>query len=401
MAMEQFPRFSDGNVEITIGKSGSKLYSVLLHSHVLALHLQWFKASLSERWSGRDDGNFLQGTQQHWEYELRFDKGSAVGILLPAHAATADTDLLDPSHKDWEQLDAKEDRDLFNERVYVAQGLVDVLELVYHIPISQYRNEPDDSFLGRPEKWLAALHEAGRVYGCEQVVGPVVDQYLSRDQKAIVQECRSEPVALQKVALRYRTSWVFREAAAHLIGSDQPFWLAHKEEIKQLGIAKLLNRKRREFVKKLKETELELFKFNVGVENGEEPNVSPLASAFFQAWLTKQLKAKQGSGLEPGYAEVYRRIWSQEYVQDFSGTLAEYLHSLQPHKPWPSDGDIVKLADSLHVVLPQLKGLVKDIMRKTTAAEVLDSDADAGDEDEVLAPNLTFMEVKDEELPWS
>lgn len=44
-----FPRFADGDVEIRFTHKNEEAY--VLHSYVLALHSDWFKASLSERWN--------------------------------------------------------------------------------------------------------------------------------------------------------------------------------------------------------------------------------------------------------------------------------------------------------------------------------------------------------------
>lgn len=48
MAPNKFPEFNDGNVEIRFSNDDTNF---ILHSHVLALHSTWFKASLSEQWS--------------------------------------------------------------------------------------------------------------------------------------------------------------------------------------------------------------------------------------------------------------------------------------------------------------------------------------------------------------
>lgn len=50
------------------------------HSFVLALHVPFFKTSLSDRWAS-DQGSNLSVVKPNWEYELRF-KEHEEGILI-------------------------------------------------------------------------------------------------------------------------------------------------------------------------------------------------------------------------------------------------------------------------------------------------------------------------------
>jgi hypothetical protein len=89
MATEKALQFSDGNVEIRFSTTDEKY---VLHSHVLALHSPWFKACLSERWSPGSDSTTANG-KNAWEFELRFDKGSELGMLSRKSSAENSTTL--------------------------------------------------------------------------------------------------------------------------------------------------------------------------------------------------------------------------------------------------------------------------------------------------------------------
>ena len=66
-----FPRFHDGDVELCLSREPEDPF--VLHSVVLGLHSPFFKASLSERWSGQKNDTISSGPIK-WRYQLRFDE---------------------------------------------------------------------------------------------------------------------------------------------------------------------------------------------------------------------------------------------------------------------------------------------------------------------------------------
>ena len=66
-----FPRFHDGDVELCLLREPEDRF--VLHSVVLGLHSPFFKASLSERWSGQKNETISSGPIK-WRYQLRFDE---------------------------------------------------------------------------------------------------------------------------------------------------------------------------------------------------------------------------------------------------------------------------------------------------------------------------------------
>ena len=64
-----FPVFRDGDVEICLSRKPEDRF--VLHSVVLGLHSSFFKASISDRWSGRNEGT-TSGDPIKWRYQLLF-----------------------------------------------------------------------------------------------------------------------------------------------------------------------------------------------------------------------------------------------------------------------------------------------------------------------------------------
>ena len=66
-----FPIFQDGDVEICLSRKPEDRF--VLHSVVLGLHSPFFKVSISERWSGRND-KAASGDPIKWRYQLLFEE---------------------------------------------------------------------------------------------------------------------------------------------------------------------------------------------------------------------------------------------------------------------------------------------------------------------------------------
>ena len=66
-----FPVFRDGDVEICLSRKPEDRF--VLHSVVLGLHSSFFKVSISERWSARND-DATSGDPIKWRYQLLFEE---------------------------------------------------------------------------------------------------------------------------------------------------------------------------------------------------------------------------------------------------------------------------------------------------------------------------------------
>lgn len=83
MIEANFPVFQDGDVEIRLSRKPEDRY--VRYSIVLSLHSSFFKASLSERWSGLQRDSAPSGSIK-WRYQLQFgaDEQDLTGVPLPS-----------------------------------------------------------------------------------------------------------------------------------------------------------------------------------------------------------------------------------------------------------------------------------------------------------------------------
>ena len=70
LTKDRFPVFQDGDVEICLSRKPEDRF--VLHSVVLGLHSLFFKVSISERWSGRNDDPAPDDAIK-WRYQLLFE----------------------------------------------------------------------------------------------------------------------------------------------------------------------------------------------------------------------------------------------------------------------------------------------------------------------------------------
>lgn len=66
-----YPVYRDGDVEISLSRKPEDRF--VLHSVVLGLHSSFFKVSISERWSARND-DATSDDPIKWRYQLLFEE---------------------------------------------------------------------------------------------------------------------------------------------------------------------------------------------------------------------------------------------------------------------------------------------------------------------------------------
>ena len=79
-----YPVFRDGDVEILLSRKPEDRF--VLHSVVLGLHSSFFKVSISERWSARND-DATSDDPIKWRYQLLFEddmSGEEIPLLAKA-----------------------------------------------------------------------------------------------------------------------------------------------------------------------------------------------------------------------------------------------------------------------------------------------------------------------------
>ncbi|KAK3722172.1 hypothetical protein LTR37_002605 [Vermiconidia calcicola] len=377
MAARSFPEFSDGNVEIHFSSAGE--------NYVLALHSSWFKASLSERWSGGDENTMVNG-KNHWVYELRFGKESSEGTLVHKQSAEQPTDTelcvgrdaVPPPRLPVEQL-------LIDvERHYLVTTLQDMLCTLYHLPPTFSPGRPG-SFGVRPE--VVALCDTAQYYGCDLVVRPYIENHLAQDQTQFSEDCHKNPLIMLEFAIAVRSGWIFMEAATHIIGWDEEQYEEASEELEKLSVDGLLDRKRAEFKTLLESHEYRLLRLGPCKKKPHRSHHSYMAVSCFRDWLNRRINIGDGSHLGPSYASLYREIGTTP-MEDFKPSLEHHMRKAN--------------ADVLDVTLKDMRPDMELILKRAQdiVRPLLKNEARWQDEYDKPFRPLTCMTIDEKELPW-
>ena len=286
MASSNFPRFNDGNVEIYFSETDDKY---VLHSHVLALHSTFFKASLSERWNAGGETTLINGKHQ-WVYELRFDKGQSLGMLTRRGSNPTETEFVSGLVEELPS-DAPEARkaaaEMAPRRLMVIRALKDMLATLYHLP-AHFLHE----MFPNSREPILLLANAAEMYGCESVMKLPIDNHLHENRSQVLDLCATEPVRMCELAKALKSRRLFVEASIALIGSSQPSYAAKQPKLAKHGLDRLFDQKRAQFVEKLRVCELALFQLQPRMED-EDDLESNLAVIFFRQWLSQELLVKK------------------------------------------------------------------------------------------------------------
>ncbi|KAF2481138.1 hypothetical protein BDY17DRAFT_325855 [Neohortaea acidophila] len=383
MASQGFPQFSDGDVEISLG--GRHDAKLVLHSYVLALHSSWFKASLSDRWNHENDLR-LVGEKQRWFYVLQFDKGTDFAML----ARKPDSESIAIPSGEVLEVEAVREQDARQtlrvcDQYEMVEAHQDLFCALYHAPLS-FEDWPISAAHSRHVN-LARL---GKMYRCEAVVSLHIARLLGRCQDDILTACIREPDEQLSLAYEAKSAWIFKEAATNLVGRSDASYKTLRKGVQEAQVGELLDRKRADFVAALKACEHKMFCI-LPRQNGGP--MSYTAVSFFRFWLSEKISNDgRGSGLQPGYANLYHTIRlnkvtlstltkekvGQKYVDGILGVLEEQ--------------DVTELEIQLSLVVSEAAKILQSILNDTRRRN-------KGKKDEFRA--LTFIEIADEELPWS
>lgn len=367
---------ADGNVDIYLTISDK----LVLHASTLALHSTWFKASLSERWrtSGNGEGAVsiigdggdavpASGDKQLWIYELRFEHGSAEGLLM-RKGATTDNELV-----------------LVNEPVDLAR--LDCVEAHCRMLRAMYHKYPSFSHENfyKARSAIVSLANTATVYGCEYVVKLPIDLHLLQCRSEVLDLCASHSTDMLELAMAFKSEWIFMEAAVNLIGQEHTTFEAARPKLLELRILELFDRKREVLVKKLREHELKLF----SILPSDGSSMAYTAVDVFCDFLRKRLAAGQGSGLSANYGLVYLCItfYSPQSPVVLAAVMAHVKRACPHHATNVSD---------LMPYVTSVYGRAAEILRPVTTdlSHRLNQPTD-------FTPCVTCVGVSDEELPWA
>ena len=148
------------------------------------------------------------------------------------------------------------------------------------------------------------------------------------------------------------------------------------------------NKKREDFIQRLRDCEYELFRLPHPAIVNDSPGLSRLANSLFRDWLSERLAKGEGSQLGTGYAILHHSI----PVFDM-GMLKDSMRSfLRPHCKYNAELEttIKKLKPFLEDVFNRAEVKIQPILRDSTRLQ---------DKSQHLC--LTVMEIDDDEVPWA
>ncbi|KAF2806891.1 uncharacterized protein BDZ99DRAFT_537832 [Mytilinidion resinicola] len=369
-----FPSFDDGDVEIKLSETPKDVY--ILHSFVLALHSPFFKTSLSERWAASGDTALIvPGSKIRWKYELRFEEKSNLAILTRDQGVppedSSKTELLT---KTTAALAHTDESALFTERQSVVSTHRQLLGLFYTIPP---KYEPT---FEATKTAIVRLVSLADMYTCTPITTMAVENLLYSFMPTILNACHTTPTAMISLATEVKSTWIFKEAATHLIGFCVEDFEKLEGELKELHLLKYFQHARSELRIGLMVVEQLLFVTPYTTNAGMSGRLYTL----FREFLSVSIRGGKGSGMKRGYAQLYHQVANGEWVK--SSTWASLLRQ---HNLLASPG--VFPTNSLSNHKGDTSAILQGVLKNCTRLKKAPGTSDG----------LTCIEVDDKNLPWN
>lgn len=256
------------------------------------------------------EGSTVNHDKNRWVYELRFDPGTDIGMLSrPGSTSDADPSksvLFQGSQATFTDRSDATVPTLHAKRMDVMKAHQDLLGTLYRVaPAFKH------TCFEEAKASILTLAHFAHLYGCEHIVKLPIENHLRFYRNEVLDLCASDPVAMLELSTEIKSEWVFMEAATNLLGRSNRLYNAAKEKLAELKIEELLNKKRKEFEEKLKTIEHQLFRIAPAREG--EDHLSIASIAYFRQELQTHLKYQKGSGLSPGYANLYHDIATRKF----------------------------------------------------------------------------------------
>lgn len=317
---------------------------------------------------------------------LQFDKGTDFAMLV----RKPDSESLSLPFRKILEIDSASGEDSckqsgFPDQCDTVQAHYNLFCSLYHLPLP-HEHWP----ISIAHAYHMKLATLGKMYGCEAVVGLDIERLLGRCQDDILEDCVLEPNRNLSLAYEVKSDWIFKEAAINLVGHNNSCYEEARKRVKEAEIRELLDQKRADFVAALKACEYEMYSIQPRKDGGV---MSYMAVSLFQLWLSETINQKDyGSGLNPGYANLYhtirlkkitlttltRRKVGQKYLDRLIGDFDEQ--------------DTKRLETQLSVVVSEAAEILQPILYDARRRG-------KGKDDEFR--DLTFTKISDNELPWS
>lgn len=316
--------------------------------------------------------------KHRWIYELRFDKDTDIGMLMrkTTPASSVDTEMISSS-KTALPPPATHKAVVNTYRIAKLKAHQDMLGTLYHVQPAFSHSSFESA-----RRSILLLADVAKVYDCEHVIKLHIENHLRLYRTEVLDLCASNPLEMLALATAAKSEWIYMEAATNLLGRSNRFFHEAQDDLIELGIADMLNKKRAEFVARLLACELALFRVQPS-STGIWPPL--MAVACFRQWLGEQLQANKGSGLDPGYASIYHSIARGKY--SIKKRAQEYLDSTFTG----SNNMLPEMQTELGTIFTSAAQIVQPILVDLTRRQNKTVDAHR---------SLLCMGIDDDELPW-
>lgn len=199
-------------------------------------------------------------------------------------------------------------------------------------------------------------------------------------------KCSTEPYSSLKLGILVEAAWIVKEAACYIICQDGKNWKKNSAACRDSigGLSTVLSEKRAVFLQRLKDTELDLYRFGK-IETHHEQ----LAADIFRQ-LTSQHTRSQGPWPKVGYAKVYRRCGSGDPPMEMTQQLIEAHGGELAQEVYEGYEQIQDMEEGWKKAFSRVSQLIKPLLEDVTLSQVK----------AIPTSNLRFITIDDEDLPW-
>ena len=233
------------------------------------------------------------------------------------------------------------------------------------------------------------LASVARIYGCQHVVKPQLENRLNAHRIETLDFCAQDPLAMLGFAIDVKLGWIFKEAAANLLGRHNGEYNKPHPKHEELNIADLFDAKRAQKHSKLRDCDFELLCILYPVTGPGCEHIAHAAMSFYRQWLIKSLRDRKWSPMKMGYAKPYRAIANgSDWVKEFENQrlIRDYLNETKAIL------DPVSVISGVQKVFVRASEIAKPILKDVTLRQRLHTPE---------SHELLFMGIEDEELPWT
>ncbi|KAL8991960.1 MAG: hypothetical protein Q9169_007493 [Polycauliona sp. 2 TL-2023] len=396
---KEFPLFDDGDVELCLTHNPED--RLVLHSSMLSLHSSFFKASLSERWSGSEING---GEGIKWRYELVFDE-DGMGVLCKQTSTIDDTRPNGNAMMLFCRKETTAPVDLsaqaLSERLDIVHAHWCLFKAMYLVPFTIASFYDSKKFDEDGFEQLKAILAVGDIYDSLAPLRTPVGEIISLNITTIRSRIGRYPDTLQ-VASKLKIAWLFRDVMS-CISAQSHLDVADEEQQLSADIAATIAQKRGAAKALLDDIDLKLLMIDM-------PGWSDTDSLSRQEYDRVSAFARQ---LIVKIVQRRRHLsYTQPTWEDCVKTYAHIIHDLDSHctkleelglstkiQRGFSDAWVDPHARFCDDVKEQVSRITKPLYKTslfTICKWGFDSLVDV-----TPNPDLECINISDDELPWN